>query len=265
MDFVTAWRRHVRDAFPARAGGEGFGAGGSKEPDSASGQPLLLTLPPPPAAAEYAAALRAAGDLLASVQPRFAPTWERLKARLDAAGAGERERLYTAVLLRQQPAVLEWAGADGEGDTVLTLAELALQPILRPFAAGLAAGHNLAAWRHPHCPVCGREADVARIRADNLRFLHCPVCDTEWPVPRLGCVWCGTDDPKKVQFFTVDELEPWRVDTCDACGGYVKTLDQRAGGPLSMPGVDLFEEDARTLRLDLLAGREGYRRGGRPH
>ncbi|HLN65409.1 MAG TPA: formate dehydrogenase accessory protein FdhE, partial [Symbiobacteriaceae bacterium] len=58
-------------------------------------------------------------------------------------------------------------------------------------------------------------------------------------------------------------LEPWRVEVCEDCGGYIKTLDQRHGGHLAMPKVDLFLEDARTLTLNLLAEEEGYRRGGR--
>lgn len=263
MDFVKAWRRYVDDRSPPPdAAPEGPPAGEDGAPLEG---PLLLSVPPPPAAAEFAAALRAAGDLLALAQPRFGPTWERLRPRVEAAREAERERLYAAAVLRQVPELLEWAQADGEGETFLTLAELALQPVLRPFAATLVAGRNLAAWRHPFCPVCGREADVARIRPDNLRFLHCPVCDTEWPVTRLSCVWCGTDDPKKVQFLILEALQPWRVDTCEVCGGYMKTLDQRSGGPLAMPGVDLFVEDARTLQLDLLAQREGFRRGGRAH
>jgi formate dehydrogenase maturation protein FdhE len=52
-----------------------------------------------------------------------------------------------------------------------------------------------------------------------------------------------------------DESPRW-LETCDACQGYIKTVDERrlVEGEAIYPVV----EEAATLHLDLLAEREGY-------
>ncbi len=187
------------------------------------------------------AALRA-GDPLVSVVPPELP-----------------EVLFGEVLAELRTLLERFGGAFDED----TLKGLAIQPFMAAHAAVLAEAVPLATWRQNYCPICGSTADVCRIDPDNMRHLHCPTCDTQWEHYRLTCTTCGTDDIKKVNLLTLETLEPWRAEVCDACGGYIKTLDQRHGGLLAMPKVDLFLEDARTLQLDLLAEQEGYRRGGR--
>lgn len=192
-------------------------------------------------AAALEAALQA-GDPLVSVVPPELP-----------------EVMFGEVLAELR-ALLEQYGGNFDEDT---LKGLAIQPFMAAHAANLADVAPLALWRQNYCPICGTDADVCRIDADNLRHLHCPTCDTQWEHYRLSCTTCGTDDIKQVNLLTLETLEPWRAEVCNACGGYIKTLDQRHGGLLAMPKVDLFLEDARTLQLDLLAEQEGYRRGGR--
>ena len=51
------------------------------------------------------------------------------------------------------------------------------------------------------------------------------------------------------------EGEPFRIDLCRACKGYVKTY-------VGEGEEDLFLSDWSTLHLDLLAVRRGFRRLG---
>jgi len=229
-----------------------------------AGEPLMSLVPFTLPAEPFAAALTELAVLLA--QPQYKGDRAdalALAAALRTATPAEKEALATAVT--RGDGGLAWAAAHQvDHELLATLLALAVQPFLARYAAAVTVGAPLTMWRRTYCPVCGTPADVCRIDPDNLRFLHCPQCDTQWEHHRLTCANCDTDDVKRVGLLTLDELEPWRVEVCDVCGGYTKTLDQRHGGHLAMPKVDLFLEDARTIKLNLLAEAEGYRRGGRP-
>lgn len=228
-----------------------------------AGTPLLTLVPPVIPADGYARVLAAVAGLLAEHQSGEAALQAAaVKAAVQEAGPAERQALVQAVL--GGAAVEQWAADRGLVPELLTtLASLALQPFMARHAAALAEAAPLGLWGQNVCPICGSAADVCRIDPDNMRFLHCPTCDTQWGHHRLSCPTCNTDDVKKVNLLTLEDLKPWRVEVCDACGGYIKTLDQRHGGQLARPRVDLFLEDARTLQLDVLAEEQGYRRGGR--
>jgi FdhE protein len=229
-----------------------------------AGEPLITLVPPVIPADGFASALAVVAGLLAEHQDDEAAAARAaaVKTAIQKAGSAEREVLVHAVL--GGDGLDQWAAARSlPSELLTTLASLAIQPFMARHAAALAEAAPLSLWRQNVCPVCGSGADVCRIDPDNMRHLHCPTCDTQWEHHRLSCPTCNTDDVKKVNLLTLEDLKPWRVEVCDACGGYIKTLDQRHGGLLARPKVDLFLEDARTLQLDVLAEEQGYRRGGR--
>ncbi len=258
MEFLKAWRESARkwqDQIPAPTD---IPSDVAIEGALLTGDPLITLVQPVIEPALFAAVLTDLAGLFAS---------QRQEGKVFAAAlsdASEAERVSLAADLLDGRGPSAWALAHNvDEELVATLAGLALQPFMARFAKAVATGAPLTMWRQTACPVCGSAADVCRIDPDNLRFLHCPQCDTQWEHHRMTCAVCDTDDVKKVNILTLDELAPWRVEVCDVCGGYIKTLDQRHGGHLAMPKVDLYLEDARTLQLDLIAEQEGYRRGGR--
>jgi len=258
MEFLKAWRE------TARKWQEQVPAPVDLPSDSAvqgallAGEPLITLVQPVIEPSLFAAVLADLAGLFAS---------QRLEGRQFAAAlrdSGAAERVGLATDLLEGRGASAWSLRHKvDDDLVTTLAGLALQPFMSRFARAVAAGAPLAMWRRTACPVCGSAADVCRIDPDNLRFLHCPQCGTQWEHHRMTCAVCDSDDVKKVNILTLEAMEPWRVEVCDSCGGYIKTLDQRHGGHLAMPKVDLYLEDARTIQLDLIAEQEGYRRGGR--
>jgi FdhE protein len=257
-EFLKAWREKAR-AWQAQVPATDRPDESAIEGALSAGHPLItLAEPalPPELFAEVAADL---AGLLAAYRADHGPG--RIAAALRAAGPDEAEALVRGVFTGNVGA---WAEAhDLPADLLTTVASLALQPFMARFAASVAADAPLIMWRRNRCPICGGAADVCRIDPDNLRYLHCPQCDAQWEHHRLTCANCDTDDIKKVTLLTVQTMEPWRVELCDVCGGYTKSLDQRHGGHLAMPRIDLFLEDARTLSLDILAEERGYRREGR--
>jgi FdhE protein len=94
-------------------------------------------------------------------------------------------------------------------------------------------------------------------REEGRRILQCSLCSTEWAFRRLQCPFCRNDDHDTLRFFFVDEESPYRVDVCDICKRYIKTVDERKLEEEKK--VMLTLENIATLFLDILAVEEGYR------
>jgi FdhE protein len=258
LEFLRAWRERARALEAELPGPDRLPAPEEAEAALSRGEPLITLVEPPIDPERFAAVLAELASLYAAGRAEARPLAEGL------AALPPDERRTLAEALVHGGDVAGWAARLGADESLLlTLAALALQPFMARFARAVRAVAPLHSWRRIHCPVCGAAADLCRIDPDNYRHLHCPQCDTQWEHHRLTCAVCGSDDVRRVSILTLAEQEPWRVEVCDRCGGYIKTLDQRHGGHLAMPHIDLYLEDARTLQLDLLAEQEGYRRGGR--
>lgn len=111
-------------------------------------------------------------------------------------------------------------------------------------------------WLKGYCPLCGSLPSLALLKGEGRkRFLLCSYCGFEWRVDRLFCPFCGNKDRELLQYFFAEGEEAYRIDTCDQCHHYIKTIDER-----SMEVIDPEFEDLSTLHLDLLASKKGYKR-----
>jgi FdhE protein len=71
----------------------------------------------------------------------------------------------------------------------------------------------------------------------------------------LSCSVCGNKDPGTLHYFCGEGEEAHRIDLCDACRHYIKTIDCR-----SLEAPDPCLEDLATLHLDVVAVQKGYDR-----
>ena len=114
------------------------------------------------------------------------------------------------------------------------------------------------ARQHGHCPVCGSIPFIHALRhKQGFRYANCSFCHTEYRVRRLACAYCDEADSKEIKFFTVEGEPGYRVEVCDNCKNYIKTIDFREMDKVSIPTLD----DLESLSLDFLAVEEGYNRG----
>jgi FdhE protein len=160
-------------------------------------------------------------------------------------------------------------------DAFAQLLELALQPVLWEAAARCAALTDLDQWDRGYCPVCGAWPALAElVGAEKRRVLRCGRCGTWWSWLVLLCPYCGNDDHRTLGTLSVAEEDrppsldvpivstprsaKDRVDTCEACHGYVKAVATFT----SVPTVRLAAEDAATVYLDVGAREAGYTRPG---
>jgi FdhE protein len=110
------------------------------------------------------------------------------------------------------------------------------------------------------CPFCGGLPWIAARRAESDgegagRHLGCALCGGEWRVNRAQCPCCGEEDPARLPSFASESCPLVRIEACESCGRYVKSIDLTIDAR-AIPEVD----DLASLALDLWAAREGFAR-----
>jgi len=106
------------------------------------------------------------------------------------------------------------------------------------------------------CPFCSAKPVVGVLRPEGdggKRFLICSLCSTEWPFGRILCPACGEENVEKLAVYTASQFPYVRVEACDACRRYVKTVDLTKNGH-AVPLVD----ELATIPLNLWAEEHQY-------
>ena len=106
------------------------------------------------------------------------------------------------------------------------------------------------------CPVCGARPQVAVLRPEGdggKRFLVCAFCSTEWEFRRILCPVCGEVDHQKLPRYSAEDFAAVRVEACDTCKYYLKSVDMTVDG-LAVPLVD----EIATASLDIWAVEHGF-------
>jgi len=139
------------------------------------------------------------------------------------------------------------------------LIQASVRPCLEAQMEQLRDSLNLEEWLQGECPLCGSPPQMAQLRDEGgKRYLQCPFCGCQWRWERIACPYCSNKDFDSLHYLSSEEEEAYRVDLCDHCKGYIKTVDSRK---LDYdPSLDL--EDVVTIHLDILAMEKGYRRSG---
>jgi len=120
----------------------------------------------------------------------------------------------------------------------------------RPLDRCLEAAEN-------RCPHCAGKPQLSYLLTHesegSARYLLCSNCLSSWNFRRLVCANCGEEEPEKLGYFRAPELDYVRVDTCDGCKHYIKSIDLARLG-LAVPLVD----EVAAAALDLWARKEGF-------
>jgi FdhE protein len=137
------------------------------------------------------------------------------------------------------------------------VAALGVMPLLhacrRELEASMADG-----WTHGHCPVCGAWPTLAEARGvERARRFCCARCGSDWFAGWLRCPYCGNADHLRSAALVIDGTGArHRIDTCDVCRGYVKTLTVL----VATEPAEIALADFRSVTLDLAAIDHGYLR-----
>jgi FdhE protein len=127
---------------------------------------------------------------------------------------------------------------------------------LQPYAVGLRSGMRWSGSTPNICPFCRRKPGLGVLRPlgdGGQRSLVCSFCLAEWEFRRIVCPGCGEEDHAKLPVYTAEELKHVRVECCDSCRTYIKTVDMTKMGHAE-PVVD----EMAAVPLDLWAEKQGY-------
>ncbi len=169
-------------------------------------------------------------------------------AGLGAAGAGRWQEVLGTELL----------GGDGAAAGLSPAESLLAWAFLQPHAEALADPMPKPTEdATPHrCPVCADHplTGVLRPLGDGgKRSLVCAFCGTEWPFRRLVCPACGEEEVDRLPVYSAEELPAIRVEACDTCRYYIKTVDMTRDGR-AVPQVD----ELAAIPLSLWAAEKEY-------
>jgi formate dehydrogenase maturation protein FdhE len=147
-----------------------------------------------------------------------------------------------------------WNGDATTGDDYLS--RLLIQPyaeVLRARGVAPDRGH-----KRGHCPFCGGRPWISVRKSPSsedggLRFLCCSLCGLEWNFNRGCCPACFEEDPYKLPVFRTDEHPLVRIEACETCRRYIKSIDLTQDAR-PIPAID----DLVSLSMDLWAMDEGF-------
>ncbi len=176
----------------------------------------------------------------------------------------------SAALAHEGPAA--WQGAieefwhgepemtEGVGDAAQTQSSdrVLAWMFLQPYAEYLADHREVAVvdGTPSNCPLCGGNPAVGVLRTEGdgaKKSLICMLCAHEWAFRRIFCPACGEEREPQMAYYSAPEIAHVRVDVCDTCHTYLKSVDLTKMG-LAVPVVD----ELATIPLDLWAREHGY-------
>ena len=167
--------------------------------------------------------------------------------------------LRSAGMNRWQEALWEFSQGVPDSCARLTTAEaLICRAFLQPYAEYL-ADHTEGPAIHatPHlCSICSSEPQVGVLRQEGdgaKRSLICALCSTEWEYRRIGCPSCGEEKAQNLPVYVAEQFPHVRVEACDTCHHYLKTIDLTKDGN-AVPVVD----ELTAIPLSLWAEENGY-------
>jgi formate dehydrogenase accessory protein FdhE len=108
------------------------------------------------------------------------------------------------------------------------------------------------------CPLCGARPLLGVLRPEGdgaKRFLLCSFCLKEWEFRRIFCSTCAEETESKLPVYVAEQFPYIRVEACETCKFYLRTIDLTKDGN-AVPLVD----DLAAISLSLWAEEHGYSR-----
>jgi FdhE protein len=153
-----------------------------------------------------------------------------------------------------------WAHAGRYDQQIGALAQFIPRAFLQPYAEFRAAQLPRApvVVTPRVCPLCGSRPLLGVLRPEGdggKRFLVCSFCLQEWEFRRILCPTCGEEAESKLPVYVAEQFPHVRVEACDTCKFYLRTIDLTKDGH-AIPLID----DLAAIPLTLWAHEHGFSR-----
>ena len=110
-------------------------------------------------------------------------------------------------------------------------------------------------WKQPFCPICGNVPTMAIVNEKKAtRNLWCRFCDTTWSFDEMVCPFCLNSDAASQKIVFYSDRKPIRIDACDKCNNYIKTIDELISSQI----MHISVKNVETFYLDMIAKILGY-------
>jgi len=141
-------------------------------------------------------------------------------------------------------------------DVFLFLIQTSIRPSVEAGVEQLRRELDPETWLKGYCPLCGSLPTLSLLKEEaGKRYLLCSYCGYQWRMDRISCPFCKNKDQESLHYFFGEGEETHRIDLCDKCHQYIKTIDTR-----DLQESDPVLEDLATPHLDILASQKGYKR-----
>jgi len=165
-------------------------------------------------------------------------------------------------LMRADPP--EWIGMLSDYWASRSDHQFFAKAIFQPYAcwsreAGVLLPNNGMSPTESRCPFCYGKPQVAALTIKESssesgnRDLICSSCLLTWPFRRVVCANCLEENPAKIGYYHAPEFEYVRVEACDSCRHYIKSVDLTKYG-----FADPLVDEVASAALDLWARDHDY-------
>jgi len=187
-------------------------------------------------------------DFLSLVERTGTPTLAESAKHLASAGPAQWTRMLAGY----------WRTGGREVEAALESSLFFVLAVLQPYAAAISSGFERSDQANglATCPCCTARPVAGVLRKEALgakRLLMCSLCLSEWNYLRVRCPGCGEENFEALPVYTSAPFEHIRVEACDTCKTYIKSVDLTKDGH-AIPDVD----EMATVPLGLWAQENGY-------
>ena len=186
--------------------------------------------------------------------PHMAEQLKKIKEAIDDTRIDLKKLLRGGLREGRREEIAEELGLDK--NVFLFLIQNSIRPSIEAGVEQLRSEVDPETWLKGYCPVCGSLPSLSLLKEEvGKRYLLCSYCGYQWRIDRIFCPFCENKDQESLHYFYGEREETHRIDLCDKCHQYIKTIDYR-----NLQESDPVLEDLATLHLDILASPKGYKR-----
>jgi formate dehydrogenase accessory protein FdhE len=191
--------------------------------------------------------------------PRFGSFLSLMKETAPGPLSQSAEQLSAEGVNRWQEVLSDfWQGGSDSSTDLTDPDRLISWAFLQPYAEYLAdhTEHSSLNGTPHQCPLCFGKPQVGVLRQEGdgaKRSLICSLCSNEWEYRRIVCPSCGEENVEKLAVYVAEKFPHIRVEACDTCRHYIKTIDLTKNGN-AIPVVD----ELAAIPLSLWAQKNDY-------
>jgi FdhE protein len=186
--------------------------------------------------------------------PHMAEQLKKIKEAIDDKRIGLKKLVRGGLKEQRMEEIVEELGLDKK--VFLFLIRSSTRPSIEAGVEQLRSELDPETWLKGYCPLCGSLPSLSLLKEEvGKRYLLCSFCGYQWRIDRIFCPFCKNKDQESLHYFYGEGEETHRIDLCDKCHQYIKTIDTR-----NLQESDPVLEDLATLHLDILASQKGYKK-----